>query len=447
MVNDVVQIKQRRRRQWWWLELAGRTPRGCDDGVGFSQQRGEEEDRPGQICSSPEKFLSKPSLTPLPFLAGSSTSRRPHRRPSPPTASIVRSSKVVVLIDTTSGCLPIHCFLSLFLMPRKKDPSPSTLPPRRSARGASKSTSLFDGEEDETPVVPLVGLGDNQEGFDGLLQPPPLNSGLNMCHINKESSAIPSVSVSLNESEQNLGVINKDEILKKSTAAGISPAGKTGFAGRSSGLFESDSSGSPGTQGLVTGSGKTPNQVIDTYGFRYADAARSATLLFSPEFKASWGWNYSMIGTGLSPRAPLCGVAPGVHGIGLDPSHTVSEKESVSQGPDVHGHMPGSGLNNEPEVHGIEVQQLGPGVDSEVGLHASVGIDEKATMHEGFDTASSSSVLGEKQVGTPMQPMDRVSGASVEVQIDDDNGREMHVHGFGMGSEGIGVTTKEIKKR
>ncbi|KAI3811162.1 hypothetical protein L1987_20879 [Smallanthus sonchifolius] len=269
-------------------------------------------------------------------------------------------------------------------MPRKKDPPPSTLPPRRSTRGVSKSTSFTAGEEAEALVVPLVGLGDNQESFSRSLLPPLLKSGMNMCNINKESSIVPSVSVSLDESEQGLGLIKKDDFLKDPNVAGNSLPGKSGFVGPSTGLSESDSSGSPGFQGLHTGGGMNSSPVNETARVGYAVTDSPATPLFSPEFKASWGYDYLSMRTGLSLYVPLNGEATSRCGLsdGTTPNPTVSERERVSQSPEVHVHVPGLGLETELEVQGIDENQLVPGAESEPGIHVSVGVDEGVNSTE-----------------------------------------------------------------
>ncbi|KAI3805181.1 hypothetical protein L1987_27318 [Smallanthus sonchifolius] len=236
-------------------------------------------------------------------------------------------------------------------MPRKKDLLPSTLPPRWSTNGVSKSTSFTDGEEVVAIVVPLVGLGDNQESFSGSLLPPLLKSGMNMCNINKESSIVPSVLVSLDESEQGMGLIKKNDFLKDPNVAGNSLPGKSGFVGPSTRLSESDSSGSPGFQSLHTGGGMNSSPVTETAGVRYTVTDSPATPLFSLEFKALWGRDYLSMRTGLSPYVPLNGEAISGRGLsdGTTLNPTVSERERVSQSPDVHVHVPGVNLT---EVHG-----------------------------------------------------------------------------------------------
>ncbi|KAI3823039.1 hypothetical protein L1987_04464 [Smallanthus sonchifolius] len=302
---------------------------------------------------------------PVPFTNRISSRRL---RTPPPATFIFRSSKGFARIASTPGrLLQLHSFFLRFRMPRKKNPPPSSLPPRRSTRGASKSTSLIDGEDVETPMVPLVGLGDTQYDNTGSLQQPFLSSGSNLCNVNKDVSIVPSVTVSLDESEKVLGSINKDEFLENSAAVGVSLAEKPGFAGNSAGLSDLDSSGS-----LHPCCGNNPSPVNETGGPR---------TVFSPHVPSS--------------------------GDGITPSHTMSEGENVSQLPDVH--VPESRLETESEVHGIDDSQLVLGVDSEVGVHASVGIDGEATSREGNATSFSSDVqVGTDGVDTPMQPIDRV---------------------------------------
>ncbi|KAI3706169.1 hypothetical protein L1987_76427 [Smallanthus sonchifolius] len=246
-------------------------------------------------------------------------------------------------------------------MPRKKDPPPSTLPPHRSARGASKSYSLIDGEDAESLMVPLVGLGDTQEGSEDLQQPSLLTSGSNLCNINKEISNVPSVTVSLDESDHDLESIKKENFLKNSAAAGMLLAGKPGFAGNLTGLSDSDSSGSPGTDALHTGSGTTPSSVSATGGV--GCTGPSATPLFSPEFKAMWGRDYPRPSTVFSSPIPMSAE------VALSP--TVSVGENVSQLPDMHVHVPGVELETEFEVHAMEENHLGH--DSVEGIHGSHG--------------------------------------------------------------------------
>ncbi|KAI3763237.1 hypothetical protein L1987_53690 [Smallanthus sonchifolius] len=275
-----------------------------------------------------------------------------------------------------------------FLMPRKKYPSPSTLPPRRSTRGASKSTSLIDGEDVESPVVPLVRLGDTQEGYAESLQPPPLTSGTNMCNLNKEILIVPSVSVSLDESERGLGPINKDELLKKSAAAGVSLARKPGFAGNSAGLWDSDSSGSPGIQSLHTGCGNNPCMVNESVEIGYAIAGSTppVTPLFSPEFKAMLGREY-LRKTVFSPRPSLSGEATGGRGLwdGLAQRRSESIRESGSL-PVVHGplpdvhmhvHVPGEGAEHGSAMHSAHAKvgtTLSSGIALDEGVQASTDL-------------------------------------------------------------------------
>ncbi|KAI3786254.1 hypothetical protein L1987_45389 [Smallanthus sonchifolius] len=87
----------------------------------------------------------------------------------------------------------------------KKDQPPSALPSRRSARGAAKSAST---DEIEAPGLPPVGLGEYQVGPAPSPKPPSLVCPIDVCNTNKENSTIPSVTVSLNGSEQDA---SKDE--------------------------------------------------------------------------------------------------------------------------------------------------------------------------------------------------------------------------------------------
>ncbi|KAI3804195.1 hypothetical protein L1987_25560 [Smallanthus sonchifolius] len=98
----------------------------------------------------------------------------------------------------------------------------------------------------------------------------------------------------------------------------------------------------------------------------------------------------------------LSGEAAGGHGLGdrIAPSPTVSVGESVSQLPDVHVHVPGSGLESESDVNGIDEIHL----VSAVGVHASVGIDGEVNPNEWNETSISSAVQVDRDgVGTAMQ--------------------------------------------
>ncbi|KAI3787670.1 hypothetical protein L1987_42300 [Smallanthus sonchifolius] len=81
-------------------------------------------------------------------------------------------------------------------------------------------------------------------------------------------------------------------------------------------------------------------------------------------------------------------------------------------------------------------------VESEVVVHAAVGIDGEVNPSEGNETSITSDVqVATDRVGTPMQPNDRVIGVSVEEPKEDSNGGEVHVHNLGMGNEGVGDTS------
>ncbi|KAI3797112.1 hypothetical protein L1987_39804 [Smallanthus sonchifolius] len=149
-------------------------------------------------------------------------------------------------------------------MLRKKDQPPSALPSRRSARGAAKSAST-EGEEVEAPALPSAGLGESQKGPIRSPQPPSLVLPIEVCNTNKENSTIPSVTVSLNDSEQDAGMDKANDSAKKSygiagffpagnlDSADFYPVGKSTYAGTASlaGMSALDSSGSPGVQSNV----------------------------------------------------------------------------------------------------------------------------------------------------------------------------------------------------
>ncbi|KAI3783234.1 hypothetical protein L1987_42310 [Smallanthus sonchifolius] len=276
-------------------------------------------------------------------------------------------------------------------MPRKKDPPPSTLLPRRSARGASKSTSLLDGEDAESFVVPLVGFGDTRVGEDSL-QPSLLPSGTNLCNINKEISLVPSVTVSLVESEQGLRSINKENFLENSASAGTLLAGKTGLAGSVTGL-------SDGSTGVRSFSGSRND--TDGVGFAVASPKPPVTPLFSPEFKAMLGREYPRK-TVFSPRPMLSGEATEGRGLwdGLPQSRSESFGESISMpvahgsSPDVgvHVHMPEDGDEHGSAVHSVHAKEgtnLSSGVALDEGVQATTkvwnGMHASAELHGGGD--------------------------------------------------------------
>ncbi|KAI3827119.1 hypothetical protein L1987_01183 [Smallanthus sonchifolius] len=133
--------------------------------------------------------------------------------------------------------------------------------------------SNTDGDEFENLVVPLVGLGDSQDDSLRSPYPPPLVLSPNRCNINKEVSSVPSVSVSLDYSEQDLDAKNTHGTAKNSSGtAGNSLAEKSGSAGGASfpGLSVSDSPGSPGvlTMHKETMMGSSPSEELS--GFRSA---------------------------------------------------------------------------------------------------------------------------------------------------------------------------------
>ncbi|KAI3726587.1 hypothetical protein L1987_66385 [Smallanthus sonchifolius] len=179
-------------------------------------------------------------------------------------------------------------------MPRKKDPPPSALPTRRSTRGVSKPASTAEGEDAEA----LVGLEVSQEGSCSS-NPPPL-SVLDPVfrNMNKEVSAVPSVTVSLDASEQHMNMGNQSGSGKRSTGDGGTLAGIKGVAGTTglarktglasdenfAGLSESDSSGSPGVQSMKDLGSSESLAELGSAGKTLATLP--VTPLFSPEFKA-----------------------------------------------------------------------------------------------------------------------------------------------------------------
>ncbi|KAI3786730.1 hypothetical protein L1987_40634 [Smallanthus sonchifolius] len=224
-------------------------------------------------------------------------------------------------------------------MPRKKEPPPSALPPRWSATGLSRSASS-DADDSVELEVPTVGLGETQEGLATSPSPPLLHPGTVLCETNKEISGIPSVSVSLNASEQDLGSFVSEGTKKISGVAE-----KTGLAGSTAGL--SDTDGSPGVQSLYTDGGKSSCSRNESSGVRYAVAESTppVTPLFSPKFKAMIGSEYPLRKV-FSTRPQLSGEATRGHGLwdGLAQCRSESSGESGSMPvvhvplPDVHVH-------------------------------------------------------------------------------------------------------------
>ncbi|KAI3670899.1 hypothetical protein L1987_87543 [Smallanthus sonchifolius] len=190
-------------------------------------------------------------------------------------------------------------------MPRKKGPPPSALPTRRSTWGVSKPASTTEGEELEA----LVGLEVSQEGSRSSTPPPLSVLDPDFCKMNKEVSAFPSVTASLDASEHHMNMGNQSGSGKTSTGDGgtlsekTGVAGKTGLAGDENfvGLSESDSSGSPGVQ-----STKDLGSSEGLAGLGSAEktlATPPVTPLFSPEFKAMiLARNYS--NSVFKPREP-----------------------------------------------------------------------------------------------------------------------------------------------
>ncbi|KAI3814428.1 hypothetical protein L1987_14068 [Smallanthus sonchifolius] len=260
------------------------------------------------------------------------------------------------------------------LMPRKKDPPPSALPPRRSNRGASKSASHVDGEDTVPLVVPIVGLGETQEGLAASSQPPPLPPNTVACDTNKESSGIPSVSVSSNTSEQALGSFSNEESEKSVDAGKPDLAGKLGLARCMAGLSVSDSSGSPGVQVLYTDGGNCSSSMNAPGGVGYAvaNSRPRRTPLFSPEFKAMLGRDYPKTRTVFGPSAEA------VVGSGLwegKPKHAESEGVSVTHSSGMHAPVQPKGLphvSDMQELQGDLGTKLDPGITSEVGEHVGV---------------------------------------------------------------------------
>ncbi|KAI3795263.1 hypothetical protein L1987_37914 [Smallanthus sonchifolius] len=193
-------------------------------------------------------------------------------------------------------------------MPWKKDLPPSAMPPRRSARGLSRSASS-DGDDSVELMVPTMGLGNSQEGLIRSPFASPVPPITVVCDVNKEASTIPSVSVSSDESVRDVNETRYESPLKNShIAAGNSIAEKPGFAGGSNtaGVSDSESSDSPGVQPLLTGClGQSGSlKVSDRIEHAGVGLVPPRTPLFSPEFKAMLSMDYPKTSTVFSPNAP-----------------------------------------------------------------------------------------------------------------------------------------------
>ncbi|KAI3762961.1 hypothetical protein L1987_53406 [Smallanthus sonchifolius] len=241
-------------------------------------------------------------------------------------------------------------------MPRKKDPPPSALSPHRSTKGIFKSTSLIDEEEAETRLGSTVGLGDSQEGCARSPPPPILVPIVDVCDTNKEVSLIPSVSVSLDDSEQVGEASRKEESLKNYAT------GKPGFTGNYAGMADSESSGSLGVQLLRLSYGSS-----------------------SSEFKAMLTRDYPRTRKVFSPRAPVSGNASMSRGLwdGVVQHHTVLDGERVSQFSDgreqpLAVHVPKEGL--EPDSAGGGELPMQPPERVEVVQDVGVGITVDSAM-------------------------------------------------------------------
>ncbi|KAI3823024.1 hypothetical protein L1987_10627 [Smallanthus sonchifolius] len=214
-------------------------------------------------------------------------------------------------------------------MPRKKEPPPSALPPRRSARGLSRSASS-DADDSVELGVPSVGREETPEGLATSPPPPLLHPSTGFCETNKEISDIPSVSMYLNASEQDLG------------------------------SFMNESSG-----GRIAIAESTP----------------PVTLLFSPEFKAMIGREYPMR-TVFSTRPALSGEATRGHGLwdwlAQCRSESVGESSSL---PGVHVPLPNSDIAIDEGVQG----------STELGNEVHVSTEMGDLVHGGGDLPRPSS--------------------------------------------------------
>ncbi|KAI3725282.1 hypothetical protein L1987_65065 [Smallanthus sonchifolius] len=319
-------------------------------------------------------------------------------------------------------------------MPRKKDPPPSALPlplplPRRSTRSSSRLSPPTDGDDFETLVVPIVGLGHSQEGLRQSTQPPPLVLVSDACKINKEVSDVPTVSVSLEDSKHDMGSNDMSGTLKQSMGAvEICSAGKSASAGGtcSPGLSVSGSSGSPVIQPKlvenVLGSGSSK----ETSGFGYAENTGStppATPLFSPEFKAMLSRTYL---TTVLARGSLSGEGKSGHGrwgamnrkaqtqvvVGpmnmpvADPVINLHEQEGSKLDPstmeamvhaihtEVHESMEEGSVSQEEVVNNMHADDLVVGQEDGAAFHANIDAGVVSNMEQ-TNTGVTSLVVSE----------------------------------------------------
>ncbi|KAI3677390.1 hypothetical protein L1987_87017 [Smallanthus sonchifolius] len=300
-------------------------------------------------------------------------------------------------------------------MPRKKEPPPSALPPRRSARGLSRSVSSDADDSVELGVL-TVGLGESHEGLATSSPPPLLHQSTVFYETNKEISGIPSVS--LNASEQDLGSFVSEGTEKISRAAG-----KSGLARSPSGL--SDSAGSPVVQSLYTSGGNSSCSMHESSGGRYAVAESTpmVTPLFSPEFKAMIGRDYPMR-TVFSPSPALSGEATRSHGLwdGLAQRRSKSIGESGSlpivhvplSDVHVHVHAPEEGVEHGSDVHGTHAK-VGTTLSSGIAIDEGVQVSTELGNGVHVSTEMGDLLHGGGDLPRPSSPM-------VEVAQDVGNG-------------------------
>ncbi|KAI3797116.1 hypothetical protein L1987_39809 [Smallanthus sonchifolius] len=379
--------------------------------------------------------------------------------------------------DTPSCLFSSLSSSSLFFaafMPRKNDQPPSALPSRRSAKGTAKSAST-EGEEVEAPALPSVGLGESQKGPIRSPQPPSLVLPIKVCNTNKENSTIPSVTVSLNDSEQDAGMDKANDSAKKSygiegffpaenlDSADFYPAGKSTSAGTASlaGMSPLDSSGSPGVQSNV-GSGYS--EELDGFGM---GSTQPAMPLFSPEFKAMLGRTYPtsvfkprdppsgesgqgrMAQTGLSQDMSMHGVEVGlpkptltkdVEGTNLLPVHDTMELEIESH-TDENMCMEGGELPMQP--HEVAADQEVSVETLHGNMHAD---DDGATVASTIDGVALGLNNGTDMVQESVGPVHVSSVEEVNVGLDSSEGVDMHAHEKGVHNVGI-IGGKKVGKK
>ncbi|KAI3814410.1 hypothetical protein L1987_19165 [Smallanthus sonchifolius] len=190
------------------------------------------------------------------------------------------------------------------------------------------------------------------------------------CETNKEISGIPSVSVSLNASEQDLG-----SFVSEGTEKISGVAGKPGLAGSTAGL--SDSDGSPGVQSLYTDSGNS-----------------SCSMHESSGVSVEWGG----FGDGLAQRRSESigesGSLPVVH-VPLPDVH-------------VHVHAPEEGAEHGSDVHSAHAK-VGTTLSSGIAVDEGVQVSTELGNGVHVSTKMGDLVHGGGDLPRPSSPMVEVA--------------------------------------